>query len=518
MNKCTNPSGSSTAKWLATVTRSHPTGITCFLGLQTPWKLCGACQSRELSSTKQQASQSGILKDGDGLLVNSTTGSVKLSGNVAAARNGASRNETFEASNPQSSSNALDPTSTSNVSAAESPIGFPQEFSKPAFKRRPLSLSPLMDPSFLEAREKHRAQKSLPSKNPTKFQQQLAKNPYALALATPVRRCSISGTKLPSFFLQGFRVMSDPTTGEPWYVPANLAKKHLSTEKREAVDKVEEAELGKLDELDSGMGKDSSAKVAELVRVEEQESRMEAEAKARPSKMGYQGYTLNSKVLIGGMVDTASGSKRSNKGKAGQAKFIPGGWRPVKSAMQTYGKAGWRPDMDDFVTILMGRRISEALLYLARKKRGYIVGCTDWEDALKKSQVAAFLWTGSLNGDMSTGPPEFATLDVGTQDIGDVGPQLAKKKRKVPIYNLPALLGKEKLEELRKSVPNSVFEKEVVVLKHKNVTVEVQSRLWKLQGYMAEYHDDQATRFESDMEEAQGNEVTDISEDLEPLH
>jgi hypothetical protein len=44
--------------------------------------------------------------------------------------------------------------------------------------RRPLPLSPLMDPAYLAAKQKYRLPKAAPSKEPTPFQQQLAKNPY----------------------------------------------------------------------------------------------------------------------------------------------------------------------------------------------------------------------------------------------------------------------------------------------------------------------------------------------------
>ncbi|KAB8297366.1 hypothetical protein EYC80_002711 [Monilinia laxa] len=77
-------------------------------------------------------------------------------------------------------------------------------------KPRELPLSPLMDPVFLEARNKHSAPKPPPSKERTAFQEQLAKNPYALALATPVRQCSATQLSLPSFFLQDFTVMRAP--------------------------------------------------------------------------------------------------------------------------------------------------------------------------------------------------------------------------------------------------------------------------------------------------------------------
>jgi hypothetical protein len=46
--------------------------------------------------------------------------------------------------------------------------------------RRSLPLSPLMDPAYLAAKQKHRFPKAAPSKEPTPFQQQLAKNPYGM--------------------------------------------------------------------------------------------------------------------------------------------------------------------------------------------------------------------------------------------------------------------------------------------------------------------------------------------------
>ena len=50
--------------------------------------------------------------------------------------------------------------------------------------------------------------------------------------------------------------MSDPTTGEPWYVPADLANKHLPAKKRDALDEVEEVqESEELNCSESNMGK-----------------------------------------------------------------------------------------------------------------------------------------------------------------------------------------------------------------------------------------------------------------------
>lgn len=51
-------------------------------------------------------------------------------------------------------------------------------------KRRELPLSPLMDPLFQEARNKHSAPKPQPKKEDrTAFQEQLAKNPYGIIVS-----------------------------------------------------------------------------------------------------------------------------------------------------------------------------------------------------------------------------------------------------------------------------------------------------------------------------------------------
>ncbi|KAG4437505.1 hypothetical protein IFR05_007015 [Cadophora sp. M221] len=503
MNRCTISNGSSTAKWLATATRSHSTRISSCIELQTRWKLSRVCQIRGISSTNQHAFQAELLVARDELPGKSATGLAKAGKDTVSVGNDSVRKEESTAwnSNSQPSSEiTIESSSIFNVSTADSPLSAPEDGSKP-FKRRPLPLSPLMDPAFLEAKQRHKTPKAPPTKTPTPFQQQLAKNPFALALATPVRRCVISGTKLPSFFLQGFRVMSDPNTGDPWYVPTRLANKHLSEKAREDLDKVEELEEG-VEALEELKDPDNATAVVE---------------KPTPSKIGYQVYTLSRKGLLQSIAD--SESKRTSRGRVRSihSRFLPPKWHGIKSVMKAYNDSAWRPDMGEFVPILMGRRISEALIHLCKLKRGYLVGCSDWEDALKKPQVAAFLWTGSRGDEEIEGPPEFATLDVGSQDFGSFGPQLGGRKRKVPVYNLQTLLGKEKMDELRQLVPKSVFEKEVVVLKHKNGTVELQSLLWKIQGYLAEHQNNQVARLESSKENTQMDEVIEYSEDFEPI-
>ena len=305
-------------------------------------------------------------------------------------------------------------------------------------KRHDLPLSPLMDPTTLAAKSKHHARKPQPSKIPTAFQQALAKNPYALALATPLRMCQYTKLVLPNFFLQNFNLMEHPKTKDPWYVPRSLTSKHTSLGNKVTDEKISE------------------------------------KPDCTPT-IGPKVYTAARKSVIRSL---SPGKWRA---------LAPPRLRSMKASMKTLEKAGWRDDMDGFVLELMRRRLVEGLVYLVGLKRGYVVGCVDWEDAIRKPQVGAILWTRRADNEgiveveteqVNYGPPEFATLDLGTH-----------KKRKIPVHNLRMLLGTEKLQELRGQCPSGVFDKELVGLRHRNNTVELQLRLWKLQGYLAEYNE-----------------------------
>ncbi len=371
-------------------------------------------------------------------------------------KSGASKSRTLEGSSQ--SHIATPPEALIDEASTATPESRrPQDVSA-TYKRRSLPMSPLMDPTFLAARQEHKGRKLPPTKEPTGFQQQLAKNPYALALGTPVRRCAITNVRLPAYFLQDFMVMKEPETGSPWYIPVSLANEHLPATKLAA----ENPEVG------SGAATERE--------------------KTQPFKVGYKIYTLNTKTVLQAIQDPTSGYSHSQKKKKGKTEFVPSNFIPVKmrgikAAMDAYGKARWRPDMEDFIPELMSRRVISSLVHLKELKRGYLVGCRDWDDAFKKPQAAAYLWMGKKGDNELEGPHEFATLDVGTQGYNEVGSQLGRMKHKVPVYNMRTILGENKLSQLRKHFPDS----KVVVLKHKNATVRPQSMLWKMQGYIAKH-------------------------------
>jgi hypothetical protein len=197
--------------------------------------------------------------------------------------------------------------------------------------------------------------------------------------------------------------------------------------------------------------------------------------------------------------------------------------------------------MNTFVLDLMRRRIVEGLKYLCGRKKGYLQGCSDWGYAKGCNQVGAFLWLGPKGGEKAvavdeagvpandqgeelaasqeeraaaegehTGASQEEEPIVAKEDETDVGEGVEmthknsssvapgefatldrdkEMKSKVPVYNLQLLLGDSYVKDLRRfmSPTFKIFEHEVVALKNKKTTIDVQLRLWKLQGYLAEH-------------------------------
>ncbi|KAH8777167.1 hypothetical protein F5882DRAFT_408358 [Hyaloscypha sp. PMI_1271] len=465
MNRCITPTGSTTSRWLAATNRLYSTS----------------------TSTTQSSSQDDDSARILSLLSRWKPAAILRPHTLRRAAPPPHATVTAEQSHhpPKAPHKPFpdDPqTATYNLLPA-APHGEPaaatagENTSPPVIHQRPpLPTSPLMDPDVIAAKEKYVARKPRPSKNPELLQQILGKNPYARALATPLRRCALTCNALPSFFLQDFNLMAHPETGNPWYVPRSLAKYKGPT--------VSEKEI------------DADLEPKEEKVQTSQTQQISAESTA---VLGYSVYTIASQHTIRAMQDPRGyGRKQTKRMKdlarrrgmimpsdVPPARFIPDRYRQSRDAGTFLSTARWRSDMHEFVLNLMRRRILEDLVRVTNSKRGYVVGCSGWEDALAKPQVGAFLWTGG-DGELDEGqniPPEFATLDV------PAGRKEESRTRKVPVHNLRRFLGKDKLAELREKLPSGIFEREVVVLRRKQYVVDLEMQLWKMQGYLAEYRE-----------------------------
>ncbi|CAK3970362.1 Hypothetical predicted protein [Lecanosticta acicola] len=106
-----------------------------------------------------------------------------------------------------------------------------------------LPLPPILDPVLTENREGHAAAKPTSlseDEGLTDYQKALQGNPFAWALATPIRQCSITRVRLPSYFLIPFQselpwLGAEPANGNtqpavPRIVPAIFGVKSKATQ------------------------------------------------------------------------------------------------------------------------------------------------------------------------------------------------------------------------------------------------------------------------------------------------
>jgi len=217
---------------------------------------------------------------------------------------------------------------------------------------------------------------------------------------------------------------------------------------------------------------------------------------SRPLSIGPGVYTLAREALLLSMTNPTSGWIHPP-----WKMFLTGSTRTSTAATRVRTKASWRADMADFVLELMRRRVVEGLVYLVQRKRGYVAGCIDWDDAkMPKRQPKALLLTGKLGDGVDETLETVKAVDVEAESLNDEDgsrsllandepPLFATlmvgkdKPHMVPVHNLQILLGSKHLEDLRKKC--HIFNKEVLIIRDKRVAVDVLMKLWKLQGYLA---------------------------------
>ncbi|KAI1117255.1 hypothetical protein F5Y14DRAFT_403748 [Nemania sp. NC0429] len=338
-----------------------------------------------------------------------------------------------------------------------------------------LPLSPVMDPSYWEATTRHQRPKAKQGKAQNSVERQFRKNPFAMALATPIRQCTASRTRLPSFFLQDFNLISHPETGQPWWVPRSLLQdqtpnsQQASTPGDESSTKAQE-----LDEQQADVGPGPKGSVAP-----EEDPSMETAAgdeSGDANPYGPAAYVLARQDLIASFMERTSGyhlfSKRLFGGSSSRyAKFAP--------------QAVWREDMDSFLLHQMREGIIKDLIYLSRlcteSSRYYIVKCYGWDDMQYKHE-GAVLWFGDADE-----PNKVASAKVQPGLFSIYNITNDTKTASVAVHNIPMLLGAEGLAKVRQDA--TILADGSLFMLAGRRTAGLQMKLWRLQGYLADYRD-----------------------------
>lgn len=325
--------------------------------------------------------------------------------------------------------------------------------------------------------------------------------------------------------------MAHPATNEPWWVPTSLRKKHGDTE---AVRMKEETSsvTAKEDPQADVEPVESDTSPPSPLKTDVPPPSLSTLQPSTPS-LGPGVYTLSRQTLLSSMQDKSAGWSYP-----AWKYFQPSSIKRSKIAIKVRNHSHWRIDMDSFILELMRRRVVEGLAYLVRRKRGYVSGCLNWEDSkMAGRQQAVILWAGKTKGveeeqqsdvievesavvedgqqasesgsqgqgQQSDEPPAFATLMLGKN-----------KPRMVPVHNLPMLLGVDHLAELRNKCP--IFEKEILILRDKRTTVDIQMKLWRLQGYMGFPYSNVPRLFRKHQNEAEDSASVDHVEQDDRAH
>ncbi|KAL7953097.1 Alpha/Beta hydrolase protein [Trichoderma compactum] len=300
-----------------------------------------------------------------------------------------------------------------------------------------LPISPIFDPAWMQARR--RTAKAAPGPPLGRFRRKLANNPFAQALATPIRRCPSSATSLPRYFLQDFELIKHPTTGTPWWAPGPLSFEHVQPTKR-----LDEAQAS----ISSGNNVEASA--AELMSTPaarpNDDTGASEEHVQRLRRAPITSYMLNRKLLV----DMVGGPNKKYLAMLLAA-------RSGMAIAPDSKTAVWREDMGDVLLQMMRQQATDALATrgnrLHKPKHKFIEPCANWQDVKGVGLRGSVLWLP----EKKDAADQYATLDIGEAQYG----------RKMVVHNLHWLLGE------REQWPSMSV-------------MKLHLLLWRLQGYLAE--------------------------------
>ncbi|KAI8959273.1 hypothetical protein F5Y11DRAFT_11967 [Daldinia sp. FL1419] len=329
-----------------------------------------------------------------------------------------------------------------------------------------LPLSPVMDPTYWEAVKRHQVPKARPGKPLNSVERQLRANPFAKALASKLRLCSLTRTRLPSAFLQDFTFVAHPETGDPWFIPRSLVPDESPAGEEADAQSIAEA-MNEVDLEKAGESKDGEPASGTI-----------ATSTNNIQPPGPSIYCLARQDVISSIGVKGLGYDHAPKKMAG-----------ASSRYRTLaGKVVWRQGMNDYILNMVRQGIVDDILYLSRlcveDKRYYIVKCYGWDD-VKYKHNGAIIWFGEPDEDVKSGrarsqPGSFATFNVEKIDI-----QGEKYSTSVAVHNMPMLLGREHADRIKKEA-GALRDGAVFMLAGRRTT-NLQLKLWKLQGYLADY-------------------------------
>ncbi|OOQ81728.1 hypothetical protein PEBR_42935 [Penicillium brasilianum] len=312
-----------------------------------------------------------------------------------------------------------------------------------------------------------KSRKKLPT---SEDKSELKNNPWAVALASPVRMCSVTGARIPRDLLGEWGLVRKPDTENSYLLPVDLIKDSLQGRQE-----VKSAGAEKTPYLDPATVAADATLTAKAIRNE---------------KPGQQLLLrmINSLQLLEGLAKPLS--KSSGK-KPAISRLLPFRWKhplgPITSRVEKL--VLWRPGMADYV---LQQRRSDVVKKLERARRRYtrldIPGgawnILDLQEYSNNGLVDALERLGSFDR-MASG----AVLLLTPMSNGESCPMAVfnpSTQSEVPVFDLSALLSASDLATLRDMEAPHFRNSALFFRPDDRIGVETILALWKLQRFMIE--------------------------------
>ncbi|PKX91869.1 uncharacterized protein P174DRAFT_462376 [Aspergillus novofumigatus IBT 16806] len=298
-------------------------------------------------------------------------------------------------------------------------------------------------------------------------------NPWAVALASPLRMCAVTGTRLPREFFTDWGLIHRPDDEGLWFMPVGLLRDEISTSKVAQADRDDQAE------------------------------------QLSPKNKSFRSLTLRIIDRLPLLKDLTIPLARNKSGRRPLiTRLVPFRWKHPLGPLTTREEKRliWREDMPEFVLERMRKHVLKKLkdMHGAQKRSKSGLGSLRIIEIKDSSYDALLEGLGCLekiermecggvlvmdrqleqreNGDSSTGQEQAHDHESAKSPYPDLV-TLPQSQSKVPVFDLTELLSQADLAEVRDY--GALFGNTALILSPDNpAAVQALLALWKLKAFL----------------------------------
>ncbi|KAJ5594103.1 uncharacterized protein N7459_000311 [Penicillium hispanicum] len=366
-----------------------------------------------------------------------------------------------------------------------------------------LPQSPLMThPRFNQPKVRKKQPKDYPM---SEDRAALLQNPWARALGSPARLCSITGARMPRDLMGEWGLVRQPGTEETYLLPVDLIKDSLTSHKNQehtgsssssttAASRIPSAVKEAPEQGQSDVGEPEES----IIPLRQENAGKQLIFRTVNSRQYFQ---LLSKPL------SKTGGKRP-----AVARLLPFRWKypqgPITSRQEKH--IVWIQDMTEYLLRQMRQNIVRKMKMLSSAYTSLTAQHGVWRplylreysdaglaDVLARMRPIERMECGAV---LLLGPQNLSAVTENSDALGqgDASEEPSKitsfsetvllphNQRRVPIFDLTKLLSESDLAKLR-GLPCPHFQKPALFFRPKtNATADTMLSLWKLQRFLAE--------------------------------